>query len=1015
MADARREAPRSEATPSEAAARREAPRSEAKPSEATGLDRRDFLKVVGLSAGAVATAACKEPVETIIPYLVQPEEIVLGVPTYYASTCRECPEACAITVKTREGRPIKLEGNPDDPRTRGALCARGQAGLRRTYDPTRFKGPMVREGDRLVPTTWQQGIALLVEKLRPAGETGKVVFVGGHETGTLDRLIDRFMAAIGSPNRIRFEPFAYEALRQANRIVFGTDAVPRFDLAAADVVVAFGTDFLETWLAPLENQVGFAAARSNGRGYAAYVGPRLGVSGASADEWIAPEPGSEILIALALGHELARRRSDVPGVVVRLLEGYAPSAVAASTGVPAERITRLAERLARAEAPLALPPGNEVLGSNGTAFAAAVQLLNWLAGAVGRTVAFGPDRNLAGLGRFNDMRELAGRMRGGEISVLLVHGANPVYAMPEAFGIADALAKVPFVVSFSSAADETTSRAHLVLPDHTPFESWGDAEPAVGVRRLQQPTIRAIHDTRALGDVLLDVGRQVAGADRMPPGTFQELVAGSWAGPGLAASLARGGDLRDAPARPVALDPGVASLRFEPAALSGEGLVLLAYPSLHFYDGRSARFPRMQDLPDAVTKTTWASVAELHPDTAGSLGVTTGDVLRVSSEAGSVELPAFVHAAVRPGAVAIAIGQGHQPTEPDLDVNQRWDQEDWLGRTRTQGVNVLRILPGRLDAASGGLAWLGARAKVEKTGERYRLANVQPTFDQSGRGFARSIALADLAHEASAHAADGHGGDPEAPALPVQPYHPKDDALAESPWRWGMTVDLDACTGCNACVVACAEENNTPVIGEEIIRRGREMNWIRIERYVEARDGEIEVRHLPMMCQHCGAAPCETVCPVYATYHTADGLNAMIPNRCIGTRYCSNNCPYKVRRFNYLPYDFEVREPDNLGLNPDVTVRTKGVMEKCTFCVQRIVKAKRDAKAEARDVRDGEVVTACQQTCPSRAIHFGNLRDPESGVSKLWDDRRRYVALENLNTRPGVGYLRSIRRSGHEA
>ncbi len=965
------------------------------------LDRRDFLKVVGLSAGAAVTAACQEPVERVIPYLVQPEEIVPGKPTFYASTCRECPMGCAIHVKTREGRPIKVDGNPSDPLGRGASCVRGQAGLARTYDPTRFRGPLRREGGALVATSWEQGMGALVEKLRAAGD-GRVGFIGGLETGTLDRLIDRFLQAIGSPNRVRFEPFAYESLRKANQLLFGTDEVPHFDLAAADVVVAFGTDFLESWLNPVQNQVGWSQSRLGGRGFAAYVGPRLGLTGGNCDEWLAPKPGSEILVALALAHELA---GDAPAALRERLSSYAPAQVAEQTGLPAARIAALAARLRAAHAPLALPPGNEIAGTNATAFAAAVQILNQVSGAIGRTVKFGPSHNLSRLARFEDLRNFAGRMRGGEIDVLLVHGANPAYAMPAAFGFEDALAKVPFKVSFSSANDETTRWADLVLPDHTPFEAWGDAEPVRGVRRLQQPTVRPIFDTRATGDVLLDAARALGRGDALPAGDFRSVLLEAWGGPGADAKLAAGGELEPAAAQTPSLAASAAELRFETAQFSGTGeLVLLASPSIAFFDGRSARLPRLHEIPDPVTKTVWDSYAELHPETAAALGVESGDVVALTGEGGSIEVRAFVHDCIAKGAVAVALGQGQQPTEPDLDPNTRWAQRDWLLRSERVGANVLSLLPGKLDAQSGGLAFYSAKVSLAKVGRREQVNVLQPTFDQQQRGFAQATTLAALLGQEEDH---GDG-----PHLVTKAYDPARDSAEDSPYRWGLSIDLDACTGCGACVEACNQENNIRPIGPVLVQRGRELQWIRIERYVEHHGDELEVRHLPMMCQQCGAAPCESVCPVYATYHSGEGLNGMIYNRCIGTRYCSNNCPYKVRRFNYLPYDFEVREPEELGLNPDVTVRSKGVMEKCTFCVQRIQYARDEALAQKRTVRDGEVVTACEQACPSKAIVFGNLKDPESRVSRLRAEARGYRVLDQLYTRPAVSYLKSIRRGG---
>ena len=996
------------------------------------LDRRNFLKVVGLSAGAAATVACKEPVEKIIPYLNQPEEIVPGIATYYASACRECTAGCGLKVKTREGRPIKVDGNPDDPIAGGALCVRGQASLYRTYDVARFRGPMARGGDgELAPVSWDEAIATLVAQLKV--NAGKTAFLGGLETGTLDEVIDGFLAAIGSSRRVRFELFAHEALRKANELLFGRADVPDFAFDRSDLVVAFGTDWQETWLSPVKNQRGYSAARADGKGYGVYIGPRLSGSGQAMDQWLAPKPGSEILVALALASEVARLRGASLGAAANAVGRHTPDSVAEATGIPADKLRALAQRIANANAPLALPPGNELHGTNATQFAAAVQLLNQAAGAIGKTVVFGPDHNVGKLSSFRDVKELAGEMRGGKITMLLVHNVNPVYAAPQV-DLATAM-DARFVVSFSSANDETVAHADLVLPDHTPYEAWGDAEPMSGVRVIQQPTIRPLFDTRATGDVLLEAARAMGKTDGLPTGTLHEAVTAKW-GAGLDAALQRGGSLQPAPATPVSLSGG-SNLSFEPARLAGDGdLALLVYPSQNLFDGRSARIAMLQEIPNPVTKLVWGSYLELHPTTAERLGLELGDVVRVSTEAGSVELPCFPHEALREDVVAIEVGQGHIPVEPGAP------EPDMLQRKKQLGVNALTLLSGAVDSASGGLAWLSAKAKLEKTGEKALLPQTQPTFDQEARGVAQEMSLAAFLSRGKgdghgdAHG-DGHGGGhgeghggghgdghgtthggaagfSDAGHLITKPFDPSDDARDES-YRWGLAIDVDACTGCNACITACAQENNIPTIGEMLVRQGREMHWIRTERYVEHDDhGDIRVNTTPMMCQHCGAAPCEAVCPVYATYHNDEGLNVMVPNRCIGTRYCGNNCPYKVRRFNYFPYDQRIREPENLALNPDVTVRGKGVMEKCTMCVNRIQEAKDTAILEGRTVRDGELTSACAQTCPSQAITFGNFKEPTSRLVKLREDKRSYTVLHHLNTRPGVTYLKAIRRDETE-
>jgi molybdopterin-containing oxidoreductase family iron-sulfur binding subunit len=972
------------------------------------IDRRDFLKIVGLSAGAAATVACREPVEKIVPYLNQPEEVTPGIASFYASTCRECPASCGLIVKTREGRPIKVDGNPADPISQGRLCVRGQASLLRTYDASRLAGPLKRGADGImVPTTWEDGISILVDKLRE--HSGKVAFLGGLETGTLDGLIDDVLAAIGSPNRVRFEPFAHEALRKANEQLFGTASVPQFRFERADLIVSFGADWQETWLSPVKQQIGYADARRGGKAFAVYVGPRLGLSGADMDEWLAPVPGTEIQLVLALLREVALvKRADL-GALSGRLRSQTTAGAAEATGIPVARIRSLARRIADAEAPLVLPPGNELQGSNATGLAAAVQLLNFASGAIGKTVVFGPDHNLDRLDGFSDLKNLAGRLRSRAVGMLLVHGANPVYAAP-ALGFAEAMAST-FTVSFASANDETTALADLVLPDHTPYESWGDSEPLRGVRLLQQPTIRPLRDTRATGDVLLEAARALGVGQSLPSGSFKDAIAARWADLGFDNALANGGVFNPAPPRSVSLVAGADTATFENAKLSGEGdLVLLVYPSLSLYDGRSARFATLQEVPNPVTKLVWGSYAELHPDTAARLGVELGDMLRVTSEAGQLELPVVVNETLRSDVIAIEAGQGHQPVEPGAP-----DPDNLKLRSQI-GQNAYALLSGTTDAESGALAWLSAKVRAEKTGATLLMPLTQPTFDQEGRGIAQATSLAAvLGLDEGGHEAPASGGEhherPYADAMQLETvdFDPAGDARSPD-YRWGMVIDLDTCTGCNACVTACVQENNIFAIGEQLVRQGREMHWIRLERYVEHHGDEIEVRHAPMLCQHCGSAPCESVCPTFATYHTGEGLNAMVPNRCIGTRYCSNNCPYKVRRFNYFPYDRFLREPEQLRLNPDVTVRSKGVMEKCSFCVQRISAAKDQAAFEGRTVRDGEVTPACAQTCPSQAITFGNHKDPASRVSKQRADGRAYWVFHHLNTRPAVTYLKSIRR-----
>ncbi len=1006
------------------------------------IDRREFLKLVGASAGAAAAAGCSEPVEKLIPYVIQPEEITPGIPVYYASTCQECPAGCGLLVKTREGRPIKLEGNPSHPINRGSLCARGQAAIGRTYHPDRYPGPQRRnQAGQLEPVSWDEAIRLLARKVQEAGPG--TWLLSGEPGPTAGRWIDRWLTAVGAGGRVVHEPFAPEAVREATSAVFGVASEPLFDLSDTDLVLDFASDFLEIGPSPVEHGRQLAAARdvAAARGRTARlvsVGPRLSMTASNADEWVSARPGSEGLLALAVARAALDAGAGSPEArqaLAGLLEHFAPERVAGQTGVDAATIVRLGRAAARARHAVALPPGVSVTARRAKASAAAVLLLNHLLGAVGRSVRI-PPAPAEGRRRpsYRETLALVDAMKSSKVKLLLVADANPLYSLPVASGFAAALEKVPFVVSFASAADETSARAHLILPDHTPLESWGDAAPRLGVRSLLQPTVRPLHDTRAFVDTLLDVGRAMGSevAAKLPPGSFRNLLEEAWADTDWRTALAGGGVFEGAsPAPSLPLTPGATRLEVAEPLLEGDGeWVLLPVTSGLLYDGRGANLPWLQEVPDPVTKVAWQSWAEISHATAGRLGVELGDVLAVETPAGRLEVPAFPRGGIRDDVIGVPIGQGHTVGRYASDAEH--------GRPDApRGVNVIQVLPAATDEA-GGRAWLAARARVQKTGRFQRVAVVQTSQNQRKRRLGEAVSLAALAAgDAHAPAANGHGeaaaethGDGHEHEL-LKPYDAAKDSAPDSPYRWGMAIDLDRCTSCNACVVACYVENNVPVVGETRTLQARQMSWLRLERWVGDGDleggrklpigakeapGAVDVRHTPQLCQHCGAAPCEPVCPVLATYHTPEGLNGMIYNRCVGTRYCSNNCPYKVRRFSYFDYSRE-NWPGllSLMLNPDVTVRGQGVMEKCTFCVQRIAAARHTATLEGRTIRDGEVTTACAQACPTQAITFGNLKDEKSRVVQASHDPvRSYHALHELNTRPAITYLAKVKRGVFE-
>jgi anaerobic selenocysteine-containing dehydrogenase/Fe-S-cluster-containing dehydrogenase component len=984
-----------------------------------GINRRRFLKVLGVTGGGVAAlSGCgigPEPTQQFVPYLVPPEDQIPGLPTWYAGTCRECAAGCGVHVKVREGRAIKIEGNPESPINRGRLCARGQAALQGLYNPDRVTGPLQRTAAGVLePTTWDQAIATLQGKVAQFRGQG-IVVVTGLESGSFGELVDEWAGQAGA-RHVTYEPFAFEALRDGNRRTFGESSLPWYDFASAKHIVSFGADFMESWLSPVGFQTAFTQAHSFGANRDAsmarfvYVGPRLPQTGLPADEWVSVSPGDEGPLALAMAHVIVNRRlAPVPADAARLTLP-SPQQVGPAIGMDPAVIERLATEFARSGAPLAVAGGIGAQDAAGADAVVAVNILNYVAGAIGKTVRFGAELAPGTGGTYRDMVDLTSEMHAGKVGVLLVHGANPVHSLGG--GFAQAWGKVGYKVAFSSYLDETAAGADLVLPDLHPLEQWNDSRPRAGIHALQQPAMMPVFDgTKHTGDVLLRLMGQ--------SGSFKEYLQEKWRtlyqrlGRGATfeswweTALQHGGIYEEFTTRVVRL---VASLR-SPAGASPASddskttVVVFPHPALH--DGRGANKPWLQELPDPVSKITWHAWVEVHPETAGAWSLADGDVLLVKSGFGAVRAPVWITPSIRPGVLAVPTGQGHKA----------------YGRyARDRSFNAFELLPSEPNAYGG--RTFTVAVTVQRTGEHRTLASTagDPRTLGTGDDIVKVLPLA----RAQALTAGQHPfAEPETPAYAdralegwAEAQHEKamlGNYAGEHP-RWAMAIDLAKCTGCSACVTACYAENNLATVGEDLVARHRQMSWMRIERYWRGGADDEPVRGVvtPMLCQQCEQAPCEPVCPVFAAYHTPDGLNGQVYNRCVGTRYCSNNCPYKVRYFNWLNYAepggrWEAwPEPLDWQLNPDVTVREKGVMEKCTFCVQRIRFAQNEARLGDRQVRDGEIVPACAQTCPSEAIVFGDLHDPESQVSKLAQQPRGYHVLEGLNTKPGITYLARV-------
>jgi molybdopterin-containing oxidoreductase family iron-sulfur binding subunit len=949
------------------------------------MSRREFLLLAAGASVAAAAERGQKSADNLIPYITPPEGSRPGTWTVYATTCRECPAGCGMHVRVTEGRPIKAEGNPDHPINRGGLCARGQSCVQGLYDPNRLKGVLHRGAK----SSWEAAISDIAGRLRAGG---KVAVLSDLQTGALAEVMERFAATFGSSRVLFYEPFNYEPLRTAHDALFGLPIVPSYDLESCDFIISFGADFLETWISPVEYARQFAQMhnlRDAKMGRMVYVGPRLSMTAANADDLLIVPPGAECEVARAMLLAMMLDEKWVQGgpAFVRTIVNALPRPHLPN-GVSVERIRGLARAFAESAGSVALagPVGASSDWAKETASAAA--LLNYAAGRIGKTVDFSRAHALSRAATNVQMQKFISGLTPDD--VLIVHNSNPAYSFSGAEGH---LRRAEVVIYLGTMPDETAALAEWVLPIDSPLESWGDYEPQTEVHSLMQPMIRRLHDSRPAGDVLLSLaaaaGKAISRKDGgAPVATSEDWLHARWEelfpGEGLWKESLRAGGVWCKP-EPVGIElrQSFAETRFSNLPTSQpppSQVSLWTWASPILGDGRLSNRGWLQEAQDPTTSIVWGSWVDVHTQLAREIGLANGDILELRTESANIEAPARITEDVSEHTVAIAFGQGHTA----------------LGRNaKGRGANAFQLNGGNEFGC----------VELRKTGRRTELAFACATQDQQHREI---MQWAPLSKVRTAREGDG-----EKLILPLpEGYDAQRDVYAPHEYkehRWAMVIDLARCVGCGACAVACYAENSVPVVGEEQVRRGRQMAWLRIIPY---RDDDDEnprrLGFLPLLCQQCDAAPCEPVCPVYASVHNEEGLNAQVYNRCIGTRYCSNNCPYKVRRFNWLNTTWE--KPLEWQLNPDVSVRSRGVMEKCTFCIQRIREVELQAKREGRKVRDGEIRPACAQSCPTRAFVFGDLLDRNSEVSRLTrGDPRRYHVLEELNTKPAVTYLRRIR------
>ncbi len=953
-----------------------------------GVSRREMITLLGASLSLAGLAGCRRPVEEIVPFVTAPEETVPGIPRYYATTMPFGRSAYGLIVESHEGRPTKIEGNPSHPSTLGASSSRVQASVLGLYDPDRSQ-MVTQKGTRKSWSEFVTAWGQLSEAHAADGGAGLAVLSESFSSPTLARLASEFRARY--PRTIWA---TYEAVSDENRLTglrsaTGRDLDLMLRIDQASVILALDADPLLTDPEMIRHTRGFAAGR------------RAGASGGAMNRLYAVEGVYSLTGAMA-DHRLRLESRQIAPFLASLAARLVPPAAGAASptavsvpGVDPRWIDALAKDLLANRGKGLIVAGER----QPAAVHAAVCALNTSLGNTGKTVSYYETKDAA-LPSMSSLASLVSAMKGGSVQTLVVLGGNPLFDAPADLDFASAMAKVPHSIALGHSVDETSSKAEWHIPRAHYLESWGDVRAVGTTLSVVQPLILPLFGGRTPVEVL---GLMVAGKDR--PG--YDIVRETWKPILGEAEFDRKWNrvLHDGFLSGSELPEVVPNLTAQPFAelgrLRAEGasagqaaagsleIVFLPSPSLH--DGRFANDGWLQELPDPLTKLTWDNPALVSTKTAETLGLASGDVVRLDYASRSLELPVWILPGMADGVVALTLGYGRLRA----------------GRIGSGvGFDTFTVRASRAPGFDSGV-------KLTRLGRTYPLSATQEHGSMEGRPLVRESTLTELQSK-SAEAPRPEGK--EVPgALGVFEEDPPHFSLwkehaYDQGHQWGMTIDLNACIGCNACMTACQSENNVPVVGKIQVAKGREMHWIRVDRYFSGEPtGSPEIVFQPIPCMQCEDAPCEQVCPVAATVHNGEGLNVMVYNRCIGTRYCSNNCPYKVRRFNFFNFTKDTPNILKLAMNPDVTVRARGVMEKCTYCTQRINKVKIDARLAGRELRDGDVKTACQQACPASAIEFGDIRDGSSRVSKAKADPRNYALLEELNTKPRTTYLAKVR------
>ena len=945
----------------------EFPEGAAEPPE--GVSRRSFLQVLGASMALASLEACRPPRHKILPYVRPPEKPLLpGTAVHYATALSLGGHATGLLVTSFDGRPTKVEGNPDHPSSRGGVGSFELAALLDLYDPRRAKG-FKKAHDPISYRSLMRELAALAASHQQDGGARLRFLTGATGSPILQDLRRRIQARYPKARFHAYESLAHDQAYEGARLAFGRPMEARHHLSGARVILALDADFLQHGPEALRLAREFAAHREPGpdlnRLYVAEA--QLSVTGATADHRFRVKPSEVLGFARAVAARLASQH----GLAQLAPLGGGQTRLARQAQVVADDLARARGRslvLAGPRQPAAVH--------------ALAHALNAALGNAGQTVDYAPLLRDAVAGP-GSLRELAADLAAGKVDTLVVTAHDPVYSAPADVDLGAALGKAPTTLYLAYRDDETAPHASWVLAASHPFETWGDARAHDGTVSIVQPLIQPLFESISELELLAgfvelgDAGAHHLLKDywrgRSAGGDFEREWEG-WLGKGVLPGTAT-------PAEKVSPDAAAIAAAIKAAPPPAQGIEVSFVPDYKALDGRFAENAWLQELPEPITKITWDNAAYLSAATAKELGVENGSKVELRLGGRAVEGAAWIVPGHAEGVVTLPLGYGRRRAGP-VGTGVGFD----AGRLRTAQA-----------------PWFAAGLAVAPLGRRkHDFALTQEHFSMEGRDIVLAFDVKDWKPEKLEHVKG-----------PVPTIQPPVDYQHEQ-YKWGMAIDLAKCIGCGACTTACQAENNIPVVGKEQVLRSREMHWLRVDRYFEGSPEDPQVLAQPMMCQHCETAPCEYVCPVNATVHSDEGLNEMIYNRCVGTRYCSNNCPYKVRRFNYLDYRGDLSPTEKMAMNPDVTVRTRGVMEKCTYCVQRIERGRIQSRLEGRVMKDGEFTSACAQACPANAIVFGNLNDPQSLVSKAHQDERRYDVLHELGTRPRTAYLVRIRNPNPE-